>query len=114
MNHHQATTSVGSVVKSHFPIQVVNRVGRGAVEPAFVCGPLCTPADVLGRAVELPAQIEPGDLIGILNSGAYGLTASPVEFLSHAPPAEVLVRGGSDYLIRQSPELEESVAAANI
>jgi diaminopimelate decarboxylase len=114
MNHHQATTSVGSIVKSHFPIQVVNRMEPCAVEPAFVCGPLCTPADVLGRAVELPEQVEPGDLIGILNSGAYGLTASPVEFLSHAPPGEVLARDGRDYLIRRPPAPEEFLVPENV
>jgi diaminopimelate decarboxylase len=32
-----------------------------------------------------------GDLIVVLQSGAYGLTASPTAFLGHPAPAEVLV-----------------------
>jgi hypothetical protein len=37
------------------------------------------------------AQADVGDLIVVLQSGAYGLTASPAAFLSHPTPAEVLV-----------------------
>ncbi len=37
------------------------------------------------------ARAEPGDLIAVFQSGAYGLTASPLGFLSHPPPAEILL-----------------------
>jgi diaminopimelate decarboxylase len=37
------------------------------------------------------ARAEPGDLIAVLQSGAYGLTASPTAFLGHPAPLEVLV-----------------------
>jgi diaminopimelate decarboxylase len=106
MNHHQATTSIGSIVKNHFPIKILNKVERPAEENVFVCGPLCTPGDVLGRMVHLPL-VEEGDLIGILNSGAYGMTASPLEFISHSWPREILVYRGTDYLVRRAPDLEE-------
>jgi diaminopimelate decarboxylase len=106
MNHHQATTSIGSLVKSHFPIRVLEKMESPTEEPVFVCGPLCTPGDVLGRSVELPLVRE-GDLIGILNSGAYGMTASPLEFLSHNWPTEVLIHKGRDYVIRTSPKFED-------
>jgi diaminopimelate decarboxylase len=32
-----------------------------------------------------------GDLIAVLQSGAYGLTASPLGFLSHPAPGEIVV-----------------------
>jgi diaminopimelate decarboxylase len=32
-----------------------------------------------------------GDLIVVMQSGAYGLTASPTAFLGHPAPVEVLV-----------------------
>lgn len=106
MNHHQAVTSVGNVLKRDFPIKVLNKMEDSPVSPMVVCGPLCTPADVLGRAVELPA-VEVGDLIGVLNSGAYGMTASPLEFLGHRWPSEVLVYQGRDYLVRTPPSLND-------
>jgi diaminopimelate decarboxylase len=55
-----------------------------------VVGPLCTPLDLLADRAEMAAA-EEGDLVVVLQSGAYGLTASPLGFLSHAPPAEILV-----------------------
>jgi diaminopimelate decarboxylase len=106
MNHHQATTSIGSMVKTHFPMKILNKMEQPAAESVFVCGPLCTPSDVLARAVELP-PVEEGDLIGILKSGAYGMTASPLEFLSHSWPREVLVFKNADYLIRRPPDVDE-------
>jgi diaminopimelate decarboxylase len=94
MNHHLAASgNLGQVIKRNFPIAVVNRLDARAVQVAEVVGPLCTPLDTLGREVPL-ARAEVGDLVGIFQSGAYGLTASPVGFLGHALPAEVLAGGG--------------------
>ncbi len=53
-------------------------------------GPLCTPLDVLADRMELSAA-EPGDLVVVFQSGAYGYTASPHLFLSHPLPLQVLV-----------------------
>jgi diaminopimelate decarboxylase len=55
-----------------------------------VVGPLCTPLDTLGARMEL-ARASVGDLVAVMQSGAYGLTASPTAFLGHEPPLEVLV-----------------------
>lgn len=43
-------------------------------------------------------------------SGAYGPTASPVHFLSHGYPAEVLVHRGRARLIRSRDDAEEMLA----
>ena len=45
--------------------------------------------DLLADKVQLP-RAAPGDLIAIFQSGAYGKTASPTDFLSHPAPAEIL------------------------
>lgn len=78
---------------------LLSRPHEDATETWRVVGSLCTPDDTLGRRVSLPS-LRPGDLIGVLRSGAYGLTASPVLFLGHGCPAEVLVQAGRPYLIR--------------
>jgi diaminopimelate decarboxylase len=69
---------------------VGNRVRGLERETVSVVGPLCTHLDLLADGMEM-AKAEPGDLIVVFQSGAYGLTASPTAFLSHPPPAEVLV-----------------------
>lgn len=100
MNHHLAASgNLGQVIKRNFPVAVLNRLAVERRRPVDVVGPLCTPLDTLARDVLLP-EAEVGDLIGIFQSGAYGLTASPLGFLSHPTPAEVLVSDGSAGLIR--------------
>ncbi|MGW7256833.1 type III PLP-dependent enzyme [Streptomyces sp. NPDC054834] len=63
-------------------------------EKASLVGPLCTPGDVLGRQIGLPAGLNPGDLVAIPNTGAYGPTSSLLMFLGRPAPAEVVISGG--------------------
>ena len=76
-------------------------VGRGdaPVEPVTVVGPLCTGLDVLARRALMPRP-EVGDLLAVLDVGAYGFTESMPLFLSHPIPAEVVVQGGRAAVVR--------------
>jgi len=101
MNHHLAASgNLGQVIKRNFPVAVLNKMEEKTLETVDVVGPLCTPLDVLAREVALPSA-DVGDLIGVFQSGAYARTASPLGFLSHPTPAEVLVRNGEARLIRR-------------
>ncbi|RFU41883.1 type III PLP-dependent enzyme [Actinomadura logoneensis] len=108
-NHHMAAVGIGSFVKRNFPMAVLNRLDEPATEDWNITGPLCTPNDTLGKKVPLP-PVRAGDLIGVLRSGAYGPTASPVLFLSHGYPAEVLVHEGRPHLIRERDLPEDLMA----
>lgn len=100
MHHHLAASgNLGQVVKRDFPLAAVVDGGAAARAATAVVGPLCTPLDMLARAAPLPPLAE-GDLVAVLQSGAYGLTASPTGFLSHPLPAEVLVEDGRATAIR--------------
>ncbi len=88
--HLAASGNFGQVLRKNFPSVVGNRVCGDARELVNVVGPLCTPLDVLASKAEM-AVAQPGDLIAIYQSGAYGYTTSPLAFLGHPPPAEVLV-----------------------
>ena len=66
------------------------RAGAGPREQASVVGPLCTPLDLLADRMELPVA-NVGDLVVVFQSGAYGASASPQDFLSHPRCVEVLV-----------------------
>lgn len=102
MHHYLAASgNLGQVVKRDYPVVAASSMDEPAVGPAVVAGPLCTPLDVLGRQPHLPA-LAAGDLVAVLQSGAYGLSASPVGFLGHPMPAEVLVEGGADRRIREA------------
>lgn len=106
MHHHLAASgNLGQVIKRDYPIVAATRLDATVRGPTTLVGPLCTPLDTLGRQTHLP-DVSHGDLIAVLQSGAYGLTASPVGFLSHPMPAEVLVRGGQHRLIRAAGSFE--------
>ena len=92
LHHHLAASgNFGQVIRKNYPVVVGNRMAHeGDTELASVVGPLCTPLDVLGDRMAL-GHAQEGDLIVVLQSGAYGLTASPTAFLGHPAPVEVLV-----------------------
>ncbi|HYR83105.1 MAG TPA: type III PLP-dependent enzyme [Terriglobia bacterium] len=100
MNHHLAASgNLGQTIKRNYPVALVEKLDHEPVEEVDLVGPLCTPLDTLGRKVNLPSA-DVGDLVGIFQSGAYARSASPLVFLSHNTPAEVLVDQGDDFLIR--------------
>jgi diaminopimelate decarboxylase len=109
-NHHMAAVGIGSFVKRDFPVRLLNRAADEPDEAWSISGPLCTPNDVLAADVPLPA-LRRGDLVGVLRSGAYGPSASPVLFLGHGHPAEVLVHDGEAHLVRRRDELEDLLGA---
>lgn len=91
MHHHLAASgNFGQVIRKNYPVIIGNRLGDTEMECASVVGPLCTPLDILAEDLEL-SRARPGDLVVVLQSGAYGLTASPIGFLSHPPPLEIMV-----------------------
>ncbi len=113
MNHHLAASgNLGQVIKKNFPIVNLSQTSGSSHpnEPTEmdIVGPLCTPLDTLGRAVRLPLP-QIGDFLGILQSGAYARTASPLGFLSHVTPPEVLVLPDRSELIRRRGTIDDLV-----
>ena len=91
LHHHLAASgNFGQVIRKNYPVCIGNRVAGTAREKASVVGPLCTPLDLLADQIDL-AVAEPGDLVVVFQSGAYGATASPQRFLSHPEVIELLV-----------------------
>lgn len=91
LNHHlSASGNFGQVIRKNYPVAIGNRMTQQEKEIASVVGPLCTPLDLLADRMEL-AIAQPGDLVVIFQSGAYGASASPHDFLGHPHPVEVLV-----------------------
>jgi diaminopimelate decarboxylase len=91
LHHHLAASgNFGQVIRKNYPVAIGNRMGASDVEQVSVVGPLCTPLDLLADRMPLPVASE-GDLVVVFQSGAYGLTASPTRFLSHAEPGEIII-----------------------
>ena len=91
MHHHLAASgNFGQVIRRNYPVAIGTRLQARAREIASVVGPLCTPLDLLADRVDV-AVAQPGDLVVVFQSGAYGATASPQAFLGHPSCPEVLV-----------------------
>ena len=68
------------------------RPREGHVEPAMVVGPVCESSDVFAEQVPLP-PIEPGDLVALLDVGAYGAAMSS-NYNGRGRLAELVVKNG--------------------
>ena len=91
LNHHLAASgNFGQVLRKNYPVAIGNRMDASSLETVSVVGPLCTPLDLLADQMLLPAA-EIGDLFVLYQSGAYGASASPQQFLGHDSVTEVLV-----------------------
>jgi diaminopimelate decarboxylase len=92
------------VAQPHRAIALTGVAARGATprpdtDRVTLAGPLCTGLDILARDAAL-GELEAGDLVAILDTGAYGATEAMPHFLSHPMPAEVVVRAGTAHLAR--------------
>jgi len=106
LNHQLAAAGTfGAALRGNFPLLNLSRPSSTKVR-CHVAGPSCNPTDLLGVQVELP-QAQPGDLLGVAMSGAYGLTASPLLFLGHDTPAELVLQGGAIELGRRRRSMQE-------
>ncbi|WP_405594723.1 type III PLP-dependent enzyme [Streptomyces sp. NBC_01092] len=108
-HQHMAAVGIGSVPRRNFPVSLLGRVSEEPAERWNLSGPLCTPGDILAKNALLP-PLRTGDLLGVLMSGAYGPTASPVLFLGHGYPAEVLVHRGEAHLVRTRDTVDDLLA----
>ncbi len=100
LHHHLAAAGMfGTALRSNYILQNLSRPAAPKVR-CNVAGPSCNPTDLLGIDVELPRP-EYGDLIGVMKSGSYGFTASPLLFLGRQTPAELVHQNGRIVLGRR-------------
>jgi diaminopimelate decarboxylase len=105
-NCFMAAAGFGSFVQRNFPVSLVGTPQSPQPEPVNIAGPLCTPGDLIARKASM-APVVPGSLVAIGQAGAYGPSASPIAFIGHGHPAEVLVDGDSAYLIRDRDRTDD-------
>jgi diaminopimelate decarboxylase len=81
----------------------------GGTVVSDVVGPICETGDFFARDLELPA-VEEGDLLAILDVGAYGMVLS-ANYNSRLRGAEVLVKGKTVKLIRRRERMSDLLRA---
>ena len=105
--------------KWYYHLISASRAGEPYERDYKVAGPLCDSGDVYfdiereGRLPDyrkLPANVEPGEVLALLNSGAYSL-AQMFHYNGRPLPAAVMIReGGKPDLIRRRDTYEDLLA----
>jgi diaminopimelate decarboxylase len=93
-----ANLSVPSVHGGYRQVVAVNPSSTDPLYATDICGNTTYSRDYLGRNCQLP-QLSIGDIVAILDVGAYGYAMSS-HFLHRPRPAEVLIEDNSHRLIR--------------
>ncbi|MEM2103343.1 MAG: diaminopimelate decarboxylase [Candidatus Bathyarchaeia archaeon] len=97
---------------SYHHIIVANRLDEPLTERYDVVGPICESGDFFAKDRELPKIFE-GDLLAILNAGAYGYSMSS-QYNSRPRAAEVLVKGKSFELVREREAFQDLVKGQRV
>jgi len=90
----------------HEIVPVRPRAGKARI--VDVVGPVCETGDFFARDRKL-APLEPGDLIALLDAGAYGMAQSS-NYNTCLRPAEVLIEGSKAWLIRRRETMADLLA----
>lgn len=90
----------------HEIVPVRPRRGRGRV--VDVVGPICESGDFLARDRKL-VPVQAGDLVAVLDAGAYGMAQSS-NYNTRLRPPEVLVEAAKARLIRRRETMEDLLA----
>ena len=93
-----------SLYGADYSVRLANR--SSAAEPALVriAGKHCESGDIVVRADYLPSDVQPGDLVGVPATGAYGWAmASNYNYLGR-PPVVAVIDGEARVIVRGETE----------
>ena len=90
---------------SYHHILVANNLNAPEEDTYDVVGPICESGDAFAKNRKLPTITE-GDLLAVLNAGAYGYSMSS-QYNARPRAAEVVVRNGTVELAREREQLDD-------
>ncbi len=96
-----------ALYQAHHEIVPV-RPQAGRAQAVDIVGPVCESGDFFARDRKL-APLAPGDLVALLDAGAYGMAQSS-NYNTRMRPAEVLVEGNKARLIRRRETMADLLA----
>jgi len=90
---------------SYHEVVVANRADAAPADTYTIAGPICETGDLLAKDRQLP-EVEAGDIIALLDTGAYGFAMSS-QYNSRPRCAEVLVNGKRAALMRRAETVQD-------
>jgi diaminopimelate decarboxylase len=94
---------------SYHEVVVANKAGAAPADTYTIAGPICETGDLLAKDRQLP-EVEAGDIIALLDTGAYGFAMSS-QYNSRPRCAEVLVSGERAALMRRAESVKDITGA---
>jgi diaminopimelate decarboxylase len=94
-------------------ILCANKLDAPCDKEVNVVGPICENTDQFAKDRLLPSKLEVGDLLALLDVGAYGFSMSS-QYNTQPRAAEVLVCSGESHLIRKRETLNDILKTATI
>jgi len=92
-----------AMYESYHYIVAANKAASKPEETYTIVGPICETGDILAEDRELP-RIEKGDLMALLDTGAYGFSMSN-QYNGRPRCAEILVKDGNSDIIRSAEDV---------
>ncbi len=92
-----------AMYESYHYVVVANKAAAKPEETYTIVGPICETGDILAEDRELP-RIVKGDLIALLDAGAYGFSMSS-QYNGKPRCAEILVKDGDSDVIRSAEDV---------
>lgn len=92
-----------AMYESYHYVVAANKASTKPEETYTIVGPICETGDILAQDRELP-RIEKGDLIALLDAGAYGFSMSS-QYNGRPRCAEILVNDGQSDIIRSAEDV---------
>jgi diaminopimelate decarboxylase len=96
-----------ALYQAHHEILPVIQNPKAEPTVVDIVGPVCETGDFFARDREIP-EVREGDLVAILDTGAYGMSLSS-NYNSRPRPAEVLVEGKRARLIRRRETIRDLI-----
>jgi diaminopimelate decarboxylase len=97
---------------SYHHMLVANNLDAPEEETYDVVGPICETGDILAKERRLP-KVQEGDLLAILNAGAYGYAMSS-QYNARPRAAEILVKNGKCAPIRERETLDDLLSGQQV
>lgn len=101
-----------ALYESHHEIVPVRKRPGAKALTVDIVGPVCESGDFFAQNRPLPSLRE-GDLVAVLSAGAYG-AAMGSNYNSRPLPAEILVSGDKDRVIRERQSLDDLIRGEQI
>lgn len=97
---------------SYHHVVVADRPDAEPTQKIDIAGDVCESGDLFARDRPLP-DVEEGDILAILNAGAYGFTMAS-QYNSRPKPAEILVKNGKTDVVRERETFADLLVKQNV